>query len=203
MVSKAETSDTPPRTRRRGEALAAAILDAAWAELAATGYDGVTMEGVARRAGTSKAVLYRRWPNRATLLLAAFRRVVVPVADKVPDTGSLRGDLIATLEILRGHLEVLDEASPGAVHSFMRDIQTLLPEVESLTPAVMRHLLERARKRGEIGPDEVPERVLRLPLDLNRHEVLITGKAPTDQGIEEIVDLIALPALRAATHPAD
>lgn len=187
--------------RRRGEVLEAAILDAAWAELSAVGYDRVTMERVANRAGTSKAVLYRRWPNRATLLLAAFRRVVTPIADLVPDTGSMRGDLIATLRILRDHLEVLEEASPGAVYSFIRDIGALTSERELLTPSVVPHILARARGRGEIGPEEVPARVARLPLDLNRHEVMVTGKPPTDEGIEEIVDLIALPALLAAAPP--
>jgi len=50
-------------TRRRGAELEAALLDAAWDELQAVGYAGLTMEAVADRAGTSRAVLYRRWPN--------------------------------------------------------------------------------------------------------------------------------------------
>jgi len=62
------------RTRRRGAALEAALLDAAWDELQVTGYQAMTMEAVADRAGTSRAVLYRRWPKRAELVVATLRR---------------------------------------------------------------------------------------------------------------------------------
>jgi AcrR family transcriptional regulator len=200
LVSKDQTAATP-RSRRRGEALEDAILDAAWAELSELGYDHVRMEGVAQRAGTSKAVLYRRWPGRASMMLAAFRRVVRPVAEVVPDTGSLRGDLIGTLQILRHHLQVLNEASPGAVYGFVRDIEALAPERELLAPTVVPQIVERARERGDLGPGEIPPRALRLPLDLNRHEVLITGASPSDAGIEEIVDLIVLPVFRSLAGP--
>lgn len=199
MVSK--TSREVPGTRRRGEALEGAILDAAWAELSETGYDRVTMEGVAQRARTSKAVLYRRWPGRPALLLAAFRRQVTPIADAVPDTGTLRGDLVATLRILRAHLQLLNEASPGAVYAFIRDLDALTSERELLAPSVIRQILRRARARGELGAGEIPPRALRLPLDLNRHEVLVTGASPTDQGIGEIVDQIVLPVFRALAPP--
>jgi len=53
--------------RRRGAALEAAILDAAWAELVAAGYAGLTMEAVAARAQTSRPVISRRWPDRAAI----------------------------------------------------------------------------------------------------------------------------------------
>lgn len=165
------------------------------------GYDRVTMEGVAQRAGTSKAVLYRRWPGRARLLLAAFRRVVRPIAELVPDTGSLRGDLVATLLILRNHLQVLNEASPGAVYSFVRDIEALAPERELLGPAVVLRIVERARERGELGPGDIPPRALQLPLDLNRHEVLVTGASPTEAGIAEMIDLIVLPVFHFLAGP--
>ncbi|MGH7911926.1 MAG: TetR/AcrR family transcriptional regulator [Candidatus Dormibacteraceae bacterium] len=183
-------------------ALEAAILDAAWAELKEVGYERVTMENVAGRAGTSKAVLYRRWPSRAPLLLAAFRRVVTPVADALPDTGSLREDLVAMLRTIRDHFLALHEVSPDAVHGFFRDLDTLTGERELLAPTAVPRLLARAEARGEIAPGEVPMRVLRLPLDLNRHEVLITGAPPTDQAIDEIVDLIVLPVLESLAAPA-
>lgn len=195
MVSK--SSETASGTRRRGEALEKAILEAAWEELRASGYDHVTMDAVAERARTSKAVLYRRWPGRPGLLLAAFRRRVTPIGDAVPDTGSLRGDLVATLAILRDHLQVLNDASPGAVYAFIRDVEALAPERELLAPSVIAQIVERARRRGELGPGDIPPRALRLPFDLNRHEVLVTGASPTDEGIEEIVDLIVLPVLHA------
>ncbi|TPX01055.1 helix-turn-helix transcriptional regulator, partial [Schumannella luteola] len=62
-------------TRRRGAELEDAILDAVWDEIAEKGYGGLTYEAVATRARTSRAVLYRRWPSREELVLAAIRRL--------------------------------------------------------------------------------------------------------------------------------
>src|ERR1700677_3554696 len=84
-------------TRRRGEALESALLDAACAELQAAGYQSMTMEAVADRAGTSRAVLYRRWPKKAELVVAALRRHRPMLSGEVPDTGNLRGDVLALL----------------------------------------------------------------------------------------------------------
>jgi AcrR family transcriptional regulator len=61
-------------TRRRGEALEDALLDAAWDELVEVGYGRFTIDGVAARAGTSRPVIYRRWPVRSDLAIAAVRR---------------------------------------------------------------------------------------------------------------------------------
>src|SRR5215207_3339695 len=85
-------------TRRRGVELERAILRAALEELAEAGYSGLTMDRVAKRAGTNKTAIYRRWPNRAALGLAAYRQLVV-TDQELPDTGALRGDV---LELLRG-----------------------------------------------------------------------------------------------------
>jgi AcrR family transcriptional regulator len=84
-------------TRRRGGILEAAVLEAAWQELTETGYAAFTMEGVAARARTSRAVLYRRWPNRPELVVAALRHHTKLTAADAPDTGTLRGDLLALL----------------------------------------------------------------------------------------------------------
>jgi len=64
--------------RRRGALLERALLQAAWDELASVGYARLSMDGVAARAHTSKTVLYRRWPNRAALVVAAMRQHVQP-----------------------------------------------------------------------------------------------------------------------------
>src|SRR5687767_8812771 len=90
-------SMSPGTSRRRGRELEDALLDAAWEELVEVGYARLTFEGVAARAGTSRPVLYRRWLNRSDLAIAAIRRQrwTNPVA--TPDTGTVRGDLIALL----------------------------------------------------------------------------------------------------------
>src|SRR5580693_5808386 len=87
----------PVATRRRGAALEHALLDAAWEELQSSGYARLTMERVAERAGTSRAVIYRRWRNRAELVIAAMRHHQPLYSDSVPDTGTLRGDALAVL----------------------------------------------------------------------------------------------------------
>src|ERR1700761_6066032 len=86
-----------PRQRRRGEELEAALLEAAWDELVAVGFARLTMESVAARARTGVAVLYRRWPRKDDLVMAAIANhgTVNPV--EKPDTGSLRGDMFALL----------------------------------------------------------------------------------------------------------
>jgi AcrR family transcriptional regulator len=87
----------PVRRRRHGKELESALLAAGWDELAEVGYARLTMESIAVRARTSEAVLYRRWANKDQLVLAAIEhhRNANPIA--VPDTGTLRGDLLAQL----------------------------------------------------------------------------------------------------------
>jgi AcrR family transcriptional regulator len=75
-----------PRTRRRGEALETAILDAAWEELVEVGFPKLTMESVATRARTSVPVLYRRWAGTDVLVIAAIVRYPALHPAQVPDT---------------------------------------------------------------------------------------------------------------------
>src|SRR5690606_34054348 len=96
-----ETSATPARRRRVAE-LEAALLDAALAELLASGYDDLTYEAVAERAQTSRAVLYRRWPSKRELALAAALRLLDSHPVPTPDTGSLRGDVLELLTVANG-----------------------------------------------------------------------------------------------------
>src|ERR1700678_4695128 len=85
------------RQRRRGEELEAALLEAAWAELVEAGFARLTMESVAARAKTGVAVLYRRWPHKDDLVLAAIRHYGTTRPVEIPDTGSLRGDMFALI----------------------------------------------------------------------------------------------------------
>src|SRR5271156_3535431 len=93
MIEQAQRT----RQRRRGEELKAALLEAAWAELVEAGFARLTMESVAARAKTGVAVLYRRWPNKDDLVLAAIASHGSLNPVDIPDTGSLRGDLVALL----------------------------------------------------------------------------------------------------------
>src|SRR5262245_16865765 len=86
-----------PGTRRRGAELEEALLEAAWQELVAVGYARFTIEGVAARAGTSRPVLYRRWPDRSERAVAAVRHFGRSEPIPMPDTGSVRDDLVTLL----------------------------------------------------------------------------------------------------------
>jgi AcrR family transcriptional regulator len=190
--------------RRRGQALEDAILDAAWDELVTVGYTGFTMENVAARAGTSRPVLYRRWPSRPELAMAAIRRLGLRDPIDLPDSGSLRGDLIQLLREAsrRRH----DLAALISVHmgQFFAETGISLAELREVMmagrgPVRYRELLQRATERGEIDPDRLTQRIIDLPMDLLRHELLTTLQPVPDEVILEIVDDIFLPLVRLRT----
>ncbi|GAA2156491.1 TetR/AcrR family transcriptional regulator [Actinomadura napierensis] len=182
------------KARRRGAALEAAILDAAWDELDASGYAGLTIENVAARARTGKQVIYRRWQNRADLALAAMRHRYTSIADDVPDTGSLRGDVLA---VLRHMARRFREFGSDLVHGLMAEAHELDPETFEVIPDAMAIILGRAAERGEVSAEAVTPRIARMPADLVRHEMLLTDRPVPDGVLVEIVDEMFLPLVRA------
>ncbi|MFL6072647.1 MAG: TetR/AcrR family transcriptional regulator [Mycobacteriales bacterium] len=183
-----------PGRRRRGATLEDAILAAVWDELTAHGYAALTMEKVAVRAQTSKQVLYRRWRNRAELVLTAVRHRWSSLADDTPDTGTLRGDIVALLERMARRYR---EIGPDVAHGLMAEMDDLSPEFLNVVQGTMRTLLLRAEARGEVRLDAIPARAVTLPADLLRHEMLLTNRPVTEAAITEIVDGIYLPLLDA------
>lgn len=192
-------SSTGVSQRRRGRALEEALLDAAWAELAERGYDDFTIDAVAARAGTSRAVLYRRWPGKQELVLAALLYEVGKDIVVTPDTGSLRGDVIALLRQANKVRVGLATQMFSRLGGFYRQTGTSLAELSAFVQggrdALLEQAIQRAIDRGEIDPERVTERIARLPVDLFRHEVLMTLKPLSDEAIQEIVDTIFLPLL--------
>jgi AcrR family transcriptional regulator len=192
-------ADAAPQ-RRRGPALENALLTAAWDELDERGYDEFTIDGVAARAGTSRAVLYRRWPGKPELVHAALLAAMTRNPIIVPDTGSLRDDVIDLLRqanTQRGHLAVTVVTRLG---SFYRDTGVNFAELRALLEgqrgATMNKLVARAVARGEVRPGQITGRIAQLPVDLIRHDVLFTLAPLTDEAIEEIVDRVFLPLVR-------
>jgi AcrR family transcriptional regulator len=187
------------RTRRRGTALEAALLDAAWAELQATGYQAMTMEAVADRAGTSRAVLYRRWPKRAELVVAALRRHRPLLSGPIPDTGSLRGDVLALLSRMSERFTATGpETLYGILGDYLADAELfahLSGDVLQIGPDIMTGILNRAAGRGEARPD-VTTRVAALPTELFRNELFLRRTPPTPAVIAEIIDDVFLPLVR-------
>ena len=183
-------------TRRRGATLEHALLDATWRELQESGYAKLTMERVADRAGTSRAVIYRRWRSRAELVIAALRHRQPVLAGQVPDTGTLRGD---TLVVLRRASARITEIGPDTVIGMLSDLlsdeQTFGQIIDQLLRGggdVMSSVIDRAAARGE-SRDDISTRVSRLPLDLLRHELILTHRPPSQDALEEILDEIFLP----------
>ncbi|MEV8422030.1 TetR/AcrR family transcriptional regulator [Streptomyces niveus] len=188
-------------TRRRGAALEDAILGAAADELRTTGYAGMTMDRVARRAGTNKNAIYRRWPTRAALGVAAYRRSAEGELT-VPDTGTLRGDALALLRAAN----TLWSSPRGAVLRDLLsaagddpDLLTLLREQAGGggTDGAWLTLLKRAVARGEAAAGAAHPRVASVPMTLVRGEYALRGLPEVpDEVLTEIVDEVFLPLLR-------
>lgn len=199
-------TDAPavPSQRRRGAELEAALLDAAWDELIEIGFSKLTMESVAARASTGIAVLYRRWGNKDELVLAAMEYYRSSHLVDVPNTGSLRGDLLEALTGM-GH-----ERAAYFVVTVTSAVSGLLAGT-GLTPAQVRErilgdqpatrariMYERAAARGEIDLEHVPAAVLTMPFDLVRHDLLMELKPLALARIASIVDDLFLPLVRTS-----
>ena len=190
------------RHRRRGEELEHAVLAAAWDELVNVGFPGLTMESVAARAKTGVAVLYRRWSNKDDLVMAALQHYGRTHQIEIPDTGSLRGDMLALLGNVNDGRSSFTTVATATFAGLLAG--------SGLTPAQVRErimdnrpfwsveIYRRAAERGEIDLDRVPPAVLSMPFDLMRHDLLMTLHPITPERIREIVDDLFLPlALRA------
>ena len=182
--------------RRRGAVLEDAILRAAWAELERAGYDNFTIDRVAARAHTSKPVLYRRWRNRAELVRAVLQRRMGRTADNIPDTGSLREDV---LHLLRAQNRRIRRTPKDVLRGLLAEAPSLEKAdhpVFEVIPGVMAVILQRAQSRGEVSANRISSRIARLPVDLFRHEMIITQDVVPDSVLEEIVDHIFLPLVQ-------
>jgi AcrR family transcriptional regulator len=187
--------------RRRGAELEEAILRAAADELAASGYHGMTMDKVAKRAGTNKNAIYRRWPQRAALGIAAYKRLA-DARTPIRDTGSLRGD---ALELLRQANATWSSPRGAILRELLAaaadepNLLQLLREQAgaSVMNAAWLTLLSRAVARGEAPPEAVHPRVATLPMMLLRGEYAVRGvPAVPDEVLADIVDEILLPLVR-------
>lgn len=189
------------RQRRRGEELEAALLEAAWAELAEVGFAKLTMESVAIRAKTGVAVLYRRWPNKDNLVMAAIRHYGTTRPVEIPDTGSLRGDMFALLGAVndaRSPLTVVATATfAGLLASTGLTPAEVRAQIMSDRPFWSQEIFRRAHQRGEIDQDTIPAAVLTMPFDLLRHDLLMTLKPLPADRITAIIDNLFMPLVAA------
>lgn len=193
-----ETSERP-RGRPRSEQSQKAILEAAGRLLREQGLRAMSIEGVADRAGVSKATIYRWWPSKGVLALDAFYREWSAAQGLTRNTGTLRGDLhsrlrtvvrLATSERLGPTLAALiaeTQSDPELAAAFREHVQQPLREQS-------RAILGRAIARGEISPETDIEAAIDLlhgPLFFR----LLLAHAPLDRRFADTTLELALAGL--------
>lgn len=191
LVSRLRRSDIA----RHGE-----ILDATVTELQELGYDRMTMDAVAKRAGASKATLYRHWPSKAQLVVAAIRQMKGEDA-AAPDTGTLRGDLLALLTGATPH-SAEDQlcVMRGMVSACGTDAELATAFFDQVVDAKRTRALEilrSAQSRGEVSEaTDIQFLVDAAPAMLVfRH--LLTPYPVDETYVTRLVDEVWLPLLAA------
>ncbi len=203
MAHITQTTSTANRSRRRGEVLERALYEATLAELAEVGYGRLTMEGIAARAQTGKAALYRRWASKHDLVQAALHYAVPPLPDPRPGR-SARENLLA---VFTAHRDVLagKTAFPGVdiigqlVHE--PELRAIFADaVVAPRLNIVESILRAAVRAGDIDPATLTPLTARIgPALINQH-LMLTGAPPNRRELALIVDTVIpqrTPAARA------
>ncbi len=178
-------------SRRRASELERAVYDATLTELKTAGYHRFTMEKVAARAGCGKASLYRRWPGKRDLILAALKSLV-PLMPTGQRLGSSRQNLFATLSSLA---EVLVGNTPypesivivGLFHD--AEIRSLyVDSVLARSTAVLENIILAGICSGEVDPASVTALAVQTGPALILQHALLVRTVPTPFEIEQIID---------------
>jgi AcrR family transcriptional regulator len=170
-----------------------ALCLAAVAELTEVGYAGLTMEGVAARARTGKAAVYRRWPNKHALALDALRHVMPPMHELDP-SASARQNLRRAFTTLCGVLagETPFPGLPIAV-GLLGDPELRATFVDAIvTPrlSVIASILDQAEQTGEVSPGALAPLAAQVGPALIMQAFLLTGAPPTPSDITRILDTV-------------
>ena len=188
-------TETGTRPRVEGER-ELQILEATLEVLDEVGYDLLTMDAVAARAKASKATLYRRWKGKPELVVAAIMSHKGEAV--VPDTGSLRGDLLSAY---CGHGGISDRQAqsvlsavvtamgrdPEFAEVYRRDF--IGPKVDA-----SRCIYERARERGEVHPDADLSVLAPALAGIVLHRAFLLGETVTPDLVGRVLDEVVLPA---------
>ncbi|MEY2567428.1 MAG: hypothetical protein QOE35_1957 [Actinomycetota bacterium] len=178
--------------RPRDPACDAAILQATLDAFVSEGYAGVSMEGVAALAGVAKATVYRRYADKAALVVEAMR-CSAQMDDHLPDTGDLRADLIAMMQPLADRLR----GPEGKLLTMFAVERFRNPELDGeFTRSVIgrkrvhiQHLVRRAIERGELPGDTDVELIAEAPAAFLWHHAL-SGLPIDDDLLARIVALV-------------
>lgn len=180
--------------RPRGAFIVDAVLTQTLAELAIAGPDGLSVERIARQANVNKTSVYRRWSTREALVSAALKNVLASVSAQVPDTGSLRGDLLGLLD------PVAQLLADGAGQALLRVAlaQTSASSVAALAAtqltrqakAPMVRLVARARARGEWRAGVDSKQLVFALVGALIHRVLLEHAPLSKRWLGSLVDLL-------------
>jgi AcrR family transcriptional regulator len=195
------------KERRRGTDLEAAILDAAWHELATAGYSSLTMDAVATRAGTSRPVLARRWSGRNDLALAAIRHEIAKYPVAVSPGSNLREELLTLLQQASRRASAM-AASTVIILAEMSTVSGTSPEDVRATLAAgetstLEAILERGIARGEVAAKKLKPGVATLILDLMRFHMIMHRSAPSPELMLTWLDDIFVPLIRPSSSERD
>ncbi|MFD7029951.1 TetR/AcrR family transcriptional regulator [Streptomyces sp. NPDC059917] len=191
-----------PQGRRRGPELDSAILDAALEQLSTVGWNGLTMEGVAARARTGKAAVYRRWPSKADLVADVLRAGLPPLGE-IPDHGSVREELVVLCRGMRDAMSsragtalrsVLHECDTASADRFHELIRTGLTEPSR---RLFEDLVQRGIARGDVRSDATGEFVADVIPAIMMYRSKVCGSEWGDQDIREMIDQVLVPLLTA------
>ncbi|MDO9458408.1 TetR/AcrR family transcriptional regulator [Nocardioides sp.] len=192
--SPASEAGTRPRVEGDREQQ---ILDATLDVLADVGYDRLTMDAVAASARASKATLYRRWSTKPALVIDALCSMKEP--HEVPDTGTLRGDLIAMFCGMGGLTDERQLVILGSVITAIGRDQQFAAAFRSqfIGPkaALSLGVFERALERGEIRDDVDLDIVVPALPGIVLHRQFLMGEVADAGSIERVIDQIILPAV--------
>lgn len=180
----------------------AAIREATRAELADFGYAGVTYEGVARRAQTSKPVLYRRYRSRAHMVVDALPNLHwQPDDDAIAASESLREDLLTLFGAVADNFIAIGIDNYRSLVADADDdlFNFLDAQVTGLAERTIYPALARAREREEIGPHEIPRRAATSIGSLLRDEMVFARNEVGPDTIAELLDTVYLPLIRAVS----
>lgn len=200
VVAGADPAAVRRPGRPRSEDREQAILEAALDLVVEVGYDGLSMDALAERARASKATIYRHWSGKAEVVAAAVRCRASSMAEEPPDTGSLRGDLLALLTFSCETMSSSDGALMASVLWAMRSD----PELAAMMRAqmvegkrdVIAALVSRAKERGECPPDTDPSVAGEVMPAMVLSRLLVTGEPLDDEFCIHLVDDVLLPLLR-------
>ena len=195
-----EPEPSAVRSSRRGQAREYAILDAVIALIAEVGYERITVDAIAARAHASKTTMYRRWAGKAELVADALRHQATSAAPAVPDTGSLREDLLLVVGQIADTLT--GQAGPSLIGLLeaIRDDQVLREligsQIRDRSHEVGRAVCRQAVLRGDTLREERAEAMLDVAFSHVFTHTLFHGRVPDQAARQSLVDDILLVLLR-------